>query len=194
MEKYGKRKKSCVCECCFQKQETSVWEMKSVQRNKEGAGKKVKHCQWNRRTSQTFPQKSQSNQHRNREVKNKGFISKREARQRFPERKNSVINTSGVRNDGNHYHQAVWLHFCHFSLYMWRALAGPKCQSYLFLRSSSVVFLPVRQILPHLWLLYAASKAQKAEENCQLCPQNAVLLWYCHHISLSPVIHSENLS
>lgn len=61
--------------------------------------------------------------------------------------------------------QQVWSHFCYFSLFMWRALAGPNCQSYLFLQSSSVVFPPIRHILPPLWLIYAPSKAQKAEEN-----------------------------
>lgn len=63
--------------------------------------------------------------------------------------------------------QQVLLHFCYFSLFMRRALAGPKHQSYLFSRSSSsVVIPPVRQILPPLWLIYAAPKAQKAAENC----------------------------
>lgn len=62
--------------------------------------------------------------------------------------------------------QQVWLHFRYFSLFMWRALAGPKCQNYLFSRSSSVVIPPVRQILPPLWLIYEAPKAQKAAENC----------------------------
>lgn len=97
-----------------------------------GGGGKGEFCQWNRRKPKTFPQKFYSNHHRNRGVKNKGFISEKEPRQRFPDRKNSVINTAGLRNDG--YHPAGLITFLLLFTFYAESFSWPQASKLSFLK------------------------------------------------------------